>query len=114
MDVRVIAHDMRTPLNAVILSLQSADGLAMEERELKTSLDIALRNARTVAQMIDSLLQHGVSIAHDRDNSSGLGLAVCKELVEAHGGRIWIETERPGGAVFSFSIPSDLQQSESC
>ncbi len=35
---------------------------------------------------------------------SGLGLYVCRRLVEAHGGRIWIDTKWPGSAI-SFSIP---------
>ena len=36
---------------------------------------------------------------------SGLGLAVCKGLVEAHGGRIWIEPREGGGAVFLIAFP---------
>ncbi|HVF31435.1 MAG TPA: hybrid sensor histidine kinase/response regulator [Acidimicrobiales bacterium] len=36
----------------------------------------------------------------------GLGLAVARRLVEAHGGRLWLEPTRPGsGAVFRFSLP---------
>jgi two-component system sensor histidine kinase KdpD len=37
---------------------------------------------------------------------SGLGLAVARGLVEAHGGRIWAENLPEGGATFSFEIPS--------
>jgi two-component system sensor histidine kinase KdpD len=36
---------------------------------------------------------------------SGLGLAVSKGLVEAHGGRIWAEPREGGGVVFSISLP---------
>jgi len=37
--------------------------------------------------------------------SSGLGLSICKQLVELHGGRIWLESQPGEGAAFSFSVP---------
>jgi signal transduction histidine kinase len=43
----------------------------------------------------------------DREHLSGLGLglALCKNLVQLHGGRIWVQSEEGKGATFSFSIP---------
>ncbi|MCI0614474.1 ATP-binding protein, partial [bacterium] len=35
----------------------------------------------------------------------GMGLAIARRIIEAHGGRIWIEESRKGGACVSFTIP---------
>jgi signal transduction histidine kinase len=40
-----------------------------------------------------------------KSNGVGMGLAICRSIIEAHGGRLWADANQPRGAVFRFTLP---------
>jgi two-component system sensor kinase FixL len=48
----------------------------------------------------------------DKANGMGMGLSICRGIVEAHGGRLWLEGNPGGGSVFRFNIPMDDKYGE--
>lgn len=61
--------------------------------------------------MIQNLFRIDVKtnrVGTDREPSNGLGLLLCKEFVEKHGGRIWVESEVGMGTTFHFTVPEQV------
>jgi two-component system sensor histidine kinase KdpD len=64
---------------------------------------IASAERGRIFEPFQQLNAHGVH----RTQGAGLGLAICKGLVEAHGGRIWVQDRSGPGTTMSFTLPID-------
>jgi signal transduction histidine kinase len=40
-----------------------------------------------------------------KDRGMGMGLSICRSIIESHHGRIWVEAAAPRGAIFLFELP---------
>jgi CheY-like chemotaxis protein/nitrogen-specific signal transduction histidine kinase len=61
------------------------------------------------AQVFEQFRQIGNTLT-DKPKGTGLGLPICKQIVEHHGGTIWVESELGKGSNFSFTLPIATQK----
>jgi two-component system sensor kinase FixL len=59
------------------------------------------------AEFLPQLFQPFMTTKHD---GMGIGLSISRGIIEAHGGRIWVEANPGGGAVFRFTVPTTSDQ----
>ena len=46
-----------------------------------------------------------------KSSGTGMGLSICRSIIDAHGGRLWAEANEPRGAVFQFTLPGAAETS---
>jgi PAS domain S-box-containing protein len=111
---RVFADRIQIQQVLVNLMLNAIDAMAggsRRELEVKTGLlddettEFSVTDSGTglVAEIADRLFEPFVSTKPD---GMGLGLSICRSIVEAHGGRLRTEPNEGGGTIFCFTLPA--------
>jgi len=100
-------------LNLVLNAVDAMDAIKAEARELSISTEQTPTKGILVAVRdsgpgIDPKNLERVFEAFytTKSNGVGMGLAICRSLIEAHGGRLWAEANELRGAVFRFTLPN--------
>ena len=87
-----------------------AGSITCAARHLNSSLVVSVKDSGIGIALTDQpkvfekFKQVGDTLT-DKPKGTGLGLPICKEIVEFHGGLIWVESEPGMGSTFSFSLP---------
>jgi signal transduction histidine kinase len=99
-------------LNLVLNAVEAMGSVEAGQRELLVSTEQTEADAVLVA-VRDS--GPGIDPAHlerifeafytTKINGVGMGLSICRSIIDAHGGRLWAEANEPRGAVFQFTLP---------
>lgn len=112
---RVLVDPIQTQQVMINLLMNSFDALESKEDAAR---EIKLRASQSTDTMVlISVADNGPGIAPERLphlfepfftnklNGTGVGLAISRDIIEAHGGKIWAENNPDGGAKFQFTVP---------
>src|SRR5262249_5632517 len=82
-----------------------ARGLLISAKQDPTGVVVGVRDSGTG---IDPARLERIFDAFYTTKSSGvgMGLSICRSIIDAHGGRLWAEANEPRGAVFEFTLPA--------
>jgi signal transduction histidine kinase len=104
-------------LNLIINAVEAMSGMREGARELLIVTEKAESNGALVAvrdsgpgldlKSVDRLFE---AFYTTKVQGMGIGLTICRSIIEAHGGQMWAGANEPRGAVFQFTVP--LEQDE--
>jgi PAS domain S-box-containing protein len=104
-------------INLVMNGIEAMQSVTVRSREL------VIRSGQDeTRQVIVSVTDYGAGISAENANrlfdpffttkssGMGMGLSICRSIIEAHGGRLWAAANVPFGAIFQFTLPVDLER----
>ncbi len=101
-------------LNLIINAVEAMGGTSQPSRELLISTERAGSDGVLIAVRDSgpglapaSVKQLFQAFYTTKSSGLGLGLSICRSIIEGHGGRLWVEANEPQGAVFQFTVPAD-------
>jgi PAS domain S-box-containing protein len=86
----------------VIIASKMIEGKMLEISVSDTGMGISANDVNRLFKIEEKVSSKGT----DGESSTGLGLLLCKEFVEMHGGKIRVESEEGKGSTFYFTLPS--------
>jgi signal transduction histidine kinase len=78
--------------------------MTAQDGHLVTQISVADRGSGIKPEMLDGLFKPFVST---KSRGLGVGLSICRSIVEAHGGRLWAINNPERGATFCVALPAN-------
>jgi PAS domain S-box-containing protein len=101
-------------LNLIVNAIQAMSGIGEGARELQISIDAVPSEGGVRVGVRDtgpglnpeSLSRLFEPFYTTKPEGMGMGLSICRSIIEAHGGRLWASANVPCGAIFQFTLPA--------
>jgi PAS domain S-box-containing protein len=104
-------------LNLIINAVEAMSGAGEGERKLLISTGADVPNGVLVSVRDSGPGLDPVNVEHlfdafytTKSSGLGMGLSICRSIIEAHGGRIWARANEPRGAIFHFTVPLERDE----
>jgi C4-dicarboxylate-specific signal transduction histidine kinase len=94
MGSEAMGSDEAEPRELLISTAQHHTGVLVAVRDSGPGMDPA--HLERAFEAFYTTKAHGV----------GMGLSICRSIIDAHGGRLWAEANEPRGAIFQFTLPA--------
>ncbi|MCW0236286.1 MAG: MASE1 domain-containing protein [Ferrovibrio sp.] len=98
---QVLVNLIRNGMEAMT-GLAEGKRLSVRVSRIDSTLRIDIRDHGTGIETPDRIFEPFFTT---KEHGMGMGLAICRSIVESHGGRLWAEKNEPKGAVLAFTLP---------